>query len=269
VRSRSIVALCLLAILPLLASASASRLSIEGNRIWVDKEGSGRLTVVFESGFGNDSSVWSNITPKIRAAGVRTFVYDRAGMGRSTLDESVPFSIEHDVHILQTALTRCAVHGPIVVVGHSYGGAMSLLLASQDKRIKGVVLLDAVVPKAWPKSEVDKNMTMMRAQYAEVREQAPALAKVAIPWAEALPQTAQRVDEIRLPNAMPVIDIVAENGQSDPASAQVWRTAHADFVAGDAHRRAVLAVGSSHKIMSDKPDLVVQEILTMIDLIQR
>jgi hypothetical protein len=80
-----------------------------------------------------------------------------------------------------------------------------------------VVLLDAVVPKAWPKSEVDKNVTMMRAQYAEVREQAPAL-----------PQTAQRVDEIRLPNAMPVIDIVAENAQSGPASAQIWRAAHAD-----------------------------------------
>jgi pimeloyl-ACP methyl ester carboxylesterase len=268
-RAHSIAALCLLGIFPLLASSATSRLNIEGNQIWVDKEGSGRITVVFESGFGNDSSVWSNITPKIRSAGVGTFVYDRAGMGKSTLDESTPFSIDHDVHILQTALTRCAVHGPIVIVGHSYGGAMSLLLASQDKRVKGVVLLDAVVPQAWPKSEVDKNMTMMRAQYAEVREKAPDLAKVAIPWAEALPQTAQRVDEIRLPNAMPVIDVVAENGQSDPASAQIWRTAHAEFVAGNSHRRAVLAAGSSHKIMSDKPDLVVQEILTMIGLIQR
>jgi pimeloyl-ACP methyl ester carboxylesterase len=272
----------LLGILPLCAAAStphagarappsctASRLNIEGNQIWIDEEGSGRLTVVFESGFGNDSSVWSAITPKIRSAGVKTFIYDRAGMGQSTLNEATPFSIDHDVGILQTALTRCGVHEPIVIVGHSYGGAMSLLLAGQDRRIRGVVLLDAVVPKVWPKSEVDRNLAMMRAQYAELREKAPALAKVAIPWAEALPQTARRVDAIRIPNGIPVIDIVAENGQSDPTSAQVWRAAHADFVAAQPSRRAVLAQGSSHKVMSDKPDLVVQEILAMIDLIQR
>ena len=241
-----------------------SVLTIGGNRIWVDKEGAGRATVVFEAGFGNESSVWSNITPRIRSAGARTFVYDRAGMGKSTIDTTAPYSLDNDVAILKSALEACGVQGPIIMVGHSYGGAISLVSASEDDRVKGLVLLDAVVPGVWPKSEVDKNLTMMRPQYAEIRQKAPALAKVAIPWAEAIPTTAQRIDAVHVPDALPIIDIVAEKGQNNPESAKIWQDAHVRFTANNSHREHVLAVGSSHKVMADQPDLVVKAILEML-----
>ena len=66
-------------------SCTESLLPIGGNTIWVDLEGAGNVTVVFEAGFGNESSVWANITPMIRSAGARTFVYDRAGLGKRAL----------------------------------------------------------------------------------------------------------------------------------------------------------------------------------------
>jgi pimeloyl-ACP methyl ester carboxylesterase len=241
-----------------------SLLSIDGNRIWVNREGTGTITVVFEAGFGNDSSVWSTITPRIRAAGVQTFVYDRAGMGKSTLAAAAPYSFDHDVTILRTALTRCGIAGPIVMIGHSYGGAMSLLAATEDDRIKGVVLIDSMVPNAWPQSELDKNLKVMRAQYDEIREKAPDLAKVAIPWAEALPATLKRLDSLVVSDTLPVIDIVAEKGPDDPESAQLMRDAHDRFTANHSHREHLLAVGSSHKVMVDKPDLVVDAVLKMI-----
>jgi pimeloyl-ACP methyl ester carboxylesterase len=238
---------------------------IDGNKIWTNTEGTGEVTVVFESGFGNDSSVWSQIEPRVRAAGARTFVYDRAGMGQSTINTSIPYSIDNDVHILKTALANCGIKSSIVMVGHSYGGAISLLAAADDKNILGVVLIDALVPKAWPKSEVDKNMVAMRAQYKEIREQAPELAKVAIPFAEALAETAKRVDAIRTSDTLPIIDIVAENGQDNPTSKQIWRDAHVTFTANNPHRDYILAIGSSHKVMRDKPDLVVEAILKMLE----
>lgn len=246
------------------ASCSPSLLHVDGNQIWVNKEGTGNVTVVFESGFGNDSSVWSQIAPRIRAAGAQTWVYDRAGMGKSSIDTSAPYSLDNDVHILRTALTDCGIKGPIVMVGHSYGGAISLLAAGEDQRIKGLVLLDAVVPGVWPKSEVDKNLDMMRGQYKEVREKAPGLAKVAIPWAEAMPATAKRVDGLSVPDTLPIEDIVAEKGRDNPASAQIWSDAHKAFTANHPHREYVLAEGSSHKVMLDKPDLVVDAIVKML-----
>jgi len=246
------------------SSCAPSVLNIEGNRIWVNKEGAGALTVVFDSGFGNDSGVWSQIAPRIRAAGVQTLVYDRAGMGNSTINTSAPYSIDNDVDILRTVLMMCRVNGPIVAVGHSYGGAITLLAASEDERIKGLVLIDAVVPGASPPSEVDKNLRIMRAQYDEIRSQAPGLAKVAIPYAEALPVTAARINSMRVSPALPIIDIVAEKGQNNEESARIWRDAHAAFTANNPHREHVLAVGSSHKVMADQPDLVVSAILRMI-----
>jgi pimeloyl-ACP methyl ester carboxylesterase len=245
-------------------SCAQSVLNIDGNQIWANKEGSGVLTVVFESGFGNDSSVWLQIAAKIRAAGTQTLVYDRAGMGKSTINTATPYSIDNDVHILRTVLTRCGINGPIVMVGHSYGGALTLLAASEEQRIKGLVLIDAVVPQAWPKTEVDKNLQMMRSQYDEVRAQAPELAKVAIPWAEAMPDTAVRVDGIRVSETLPIIDIVAEKGQNNETSTRIWRDAHIAFTANNPHREYVLAVGSSHKVMADQPELVVGAILQMI-----
>ena len=250
-------------------SCAQSKLNIDGNQIWVDKEGAGAVTVVFEAGFGNDSSVWSQITPRIRAAGAQTFVYDRAGMGKSTINTASPYSIDNDVHILRSALETCGIKGPIILVGHSYGGGMSLVAASEDARIKGLVLIDAVVPKVWPKAEVDKNLQMMRSQYDDIRTQAPDLAKVAIPWAEALSQTAKRIDAVRVSDTLPIIDIVAEKGQNSPESAKIWREAHTEFTANNPRRQFVLAVGSSHKVMSDQPELVVKAILQLLELTNR
>ena len=246
-------------------SCAPSLLEIGGNRIWVDREGTGNVTVAFEAGFGNDSSVWSQIAPRIRAAGVQTFVYDRAGMGKSTINTAAPYSIDNDVNILRTALTSCGISGPIVMVGHSYGGAMSLLAASEDNRIKGAVLIDAVVPEVWPQSQIEGNLKAMRAQYDEIREKAPELAKVAIPWAEALPATSKRLDALSISDRLPIIDIVAEKGQDSAENTQMWRDGHARFTANHAHREPILAVGSSHKVMVDKPDLVVDAILKMLE----
>lgn len=249
---------------PAASACDPAILAIDGNRIWARKAGTGVTTVVFEAGFGNDSSVWAAIEPRIRAAGVQTLVYDRAGMGRSAIDTDQPYSLDNDVHILRTVLSRCGVVGPIVFVGHSYGGAIGLTAATRDKRFRGLVLLDAVVPGVWTAGEVEKNLKGMRPQYDEIRKQEPALAKVAIPWAEAMPRTAREVNATRVADGLPIIDIVAEKGQNDPESAKTWRAAHVAFTAHHPERAFVLAEGSSHKVMADKPELVVSSILTML-----
>ena len=239
-------------------------LAIDGNQIWARTSGSGSPTVVFEAGFGNDSTAWSPITKRLQAARVRMFVYDRAGMGKSTINAATPYSLQNDVQILRTALDDCHVTGPVVFVGHSYGGAIGLVAAGQDARIQGLVLIEAVVPGVWTQDEVDRNLKSMRPQYEEIRAQAPALALVAIPWAEAMPQSAQLLNTLPVSESLPILDIEADHGQSDPASEQIWTQAHKAFVSGHVNRSRVVAAGSSHKVMADRPDLVVAAIRKMI-----
>lgn len=247
---------------------AAQTLAIEAQRIWVDAQGGGDITVVFEAGFGNDASVWAAIAPRVRAMGVRTLAYDRAGMGHSSLDASQPYSIGHDAQVLQSVLDACRVASPVLFVGHSYGGAIGLLASTRDHRIRSLVLLDAVVPGAWPESEVAKNVQAMRAQYDEIREKAPELAKVAIPFAEAMTATASTINALQVPTALPIVDIVAEKGQHDADSAATWVAAHRAFDTAGPSRRYVLAAGSSHKVMVDRPDLVVQSIGEAIEMLR-
>ncbi len=110
---------------------------------------------------------------------------------------------------------------------------------------------------------MDKNLATMRSQYAEVRQQ------VAIPWAEAMPSTAKRIDAVCVPEALPIIDIVAEKGMNNPETAKIWPEAHMAFTANNPHREHVLAMGSSHKVMADQPDLVVKAILDMLQKTNR
>jgi len=279
-RPRSILAALMLLLAPLVVAAQGSSptasnscrkelVDIGGRRVWVGAEGTGDVTVVFEAGGGNDSSVWTQIASRIRAAGVRTFVYDRAGLGRSELGPT-PYSIDDEVHALRSALTTCGIKGPVILTAHSYGGFISLLTASVDKRVAGLVLVDAVVPKATPKSEVEAILAKYRPQYDELRKQAPELAKAMIPLMEAYPATVKKLDAARIPTRLPIIDIVAENTMTDtPQTATIWRKAHAEFVAHNRFRKSVFAAGSSHKVMKDKPDIVVDAILQMIGLVGR
>ena len=251
-----------------IAACAKEILDIDGNHIWVNKEGSGTVTVVFEAGFGNDSTVWSEIAPQVRKMGAQTFVYDRAGMGNSTINTNIPYSINNDVHILKTALASCGIKAPMVLVGHSYGGGISLMAASDDERVRGVLLLDAVVPKTWPPKELQKNLAEMRLQYDEIRQKAPALAKVAIPWAEALPATVQQIDNLHIPSNLPIIDIVAENSQDSAEKNELWHKTHREFTAGYPNREFTLAAGSSHKVMIDKKELVIDAIQRMLERVK-
>jgi pimeloyl-ACP methyl ester carboxylesterase len=173
------------------------------------------------------------------------------------------------VHALRAAWTACGLAGPIIVTAHSYGGAISLLTASQDTRVAGLVLVDALVPGATPDSEVEAVLAEYRPQYDELRRQAPELARSMIPLMEAYPATVKKLDAVELPARLPVIDIVAEHTTiQTPRTTELWRKAHAAFVARDRSRHALFAAGSSHKVARDKPELVMDAMLRMMGLVR-
>lgn len=232
--------------------------------VWMEAHAGGEVTVAFESGNGNDSSVWADVAARVRETGLGTFVYDRPGLGKSPLRPG-PYAIENEVRTFGAALTACNIRRPVVLVAHSYGGVIALLSAARDQRIVGLVLVEALVPHTVPKSETDAILAKFRPQYDEVRREAPQLAAAIIPLMEAFPETALALDAVVLPKGLPVIDIVAEHpNENSPQSISIWRRAHADFVRADpAAREAVFASGSAHKVMDDRPDLVVAAIQRM------
>ncbi|WP_447412369.1 alpha/beta fold hydrolase, partial [Clostridium perfringens] len=88
---------------------------------------------------------------------------------------------------------------PVILVAHSYGGFIAHLLAAQDRRVAGMVLVDANIPAFFDPAETEAIVGRYRPQYAALRAQAPALAELLIPIIEAYPKTARRARAVALP----------------------------------------------------------------------
>lgn len=124
------------------ASAASGRMvDVGGHRLYLACIGSGSPVVVLQAGLGESSSSWGGIAPAVAAA-TTVCAYDRAGHGRSDeagAQDGIALAAE-----LHTLLARAGVTGPIVLVGHSSGGAYVRVFADRyPDEVAGMVLLDA------------------------------------------------------------------------------------------------------------------------------
>ena len=245
-------------------------MDVGGYRIWLQVSGHGSTTVVFESGGGDTSSVWEGLEAEVRRrTGVSTVVYDRAGLGQSEPGPE-PYRIDNEVAALGTALSACGVNRPVVLVAHSYGAFVSLLLAASDPRVAGLVLVEGNVPGFFDEAEVARLLDRFRPQIPMLEEMDPKVSRVMVPLMLALPETARRVRAVSLPPRLPVIDIVAETTWVEaPEEVAAMRREHAAFTAASPAREAVLARGSGHYVMRDNPELVIDAIARLVDRVRR
>ena len=252
-----------LAVFGLAACANA------GTPLFMQVEGTGETTIVFISGNGNDSSVWADITPPVRALGVRTAVYDRAGLGKSALSAK-PYHIEDEAAALLKTLHANGINGPIVLVAHSYGGLIAALAARENTAVKGMVFVDALLPADLSDDVVAGVLAAYSPRFAALEAAAPALAAAIIPVVKAYPETARTMQTVTIAEDLPFIDITAETTWlTAPADVAHVRKIHRDFVAQSAARSSVFAAGSSHNVMGDRPKLVVDAVTEMVEHVLR
>ena len=235
------------------------------NPLWACVRGVGSPTVVFEAGGGEDSSVWAELEPEVRGRNrVRTMVYDRAGLGRSR-PSPPPYRIDDEAEALRRELDRHRIEAPVVLVAHSYGGFVATIAAATDPRIAGVVLVDANLADFFDDAQIERLLATYRAQFPALEQAAPELAQVMIPLIEAYPATVARVGQVEIPAATPIVDIVAERTWVETTEEiEAIRRAHSDFVAASPQRRAVFAEGSSHHVMLDRPDVVLDAVAQLV-----
>jgi pimeloyl-ACP methyl ester carboxylesterase len=141
----------LVAALALAASPAWSRppaqtgefVSVTGGRIHALKSGTGPAIVVFVSGMGEDLSTWSDVQPIISKRAL-TISYDRFGLGTS---DPAPDNSSRSLHRLAAELhdLLAAMHvdRPVILVGHSLGGAIIQVYAHDFRDgVAGLVLVD-------------------------------------------------------------------------------------------------------------------------------
>jgi pimeloyl-ACP methyl ester carboxylesterase len=183
----------------------ARRIKIRGGRkLYLECRGSGRPTVVLESGLGNAADVWGGaflaandpasdprraVFPSV-ARFTRVCAYDRPGTSRldPQTDQFKPsrsdpvamprtaLDIARDLRALLRKAPRAAgLRGPYVLAGHSVGGLTQRVYATlYPRRIVGLVLIDAT-PERYGAllEELLANGLLTPEQYAAVSAQLP------------------------------------------------------------------------------------------------
>src|ERR671932_1388562 len=94
----------------------------------------GPLTVVLVHGAFADSSSWTGVIERLQAAGVRVTAAANPLRGISVDSTYVASFIDQ-------------IPGPVLAVGHSYGGAVISNAASMAKNVVGLVFVAAFAPE--------------------------------------------------------------------------------------------------------------------------
>jgi len=92
-----------------------------------------RATVVLVHAAWADASSWNKIIPLLQMKGIQVAAVQ------------IPLtSLSDDVAVVRRVLKRMS--GPVVLVGHSYGGAVITAAGSEDANVKALVYIAAMAP---------------------------------------------------------------------------------------------------------------------------
>ena len=263
---------------------------IGGRSLYLDCRGSGSPTVILEAGFGNDGEIWDSVALPEDATGpavlpaVATFTrvcaYDRPGTyrdpgfpGRSD-PVAVPRTAGDIVADLHALLIAANIPGPYVMVGHSFGGLIVRLYASNyPKDVAGLVLVDAAHEDYY--AEVEKLLTAAQWEMytnAPEPEGYPGLEKIDI-----LSSADQMREAAASSPLQPMPLIVITHGQPwewpeeypGDALEAVWLPQQEKLAALVPDAQLIVAKESGHYIQLSEPDLVIDAVRQVVDTIRK
>jgi pimeloyl-ACP methyl ester carboxylesterase len=232
---------------------------VGGRNIHVTKSGDGSPAVILEAGWGCWSEHWQPVQA-LSGNITATYGYDRAGHGLS--DGAGPWSLEAWLADLEAWLRVLPVPGPYLLVAHSYGGYIARAFAAAHRsEVVGMVLVDAGhedLDDCLP-SKYQERIAELLASANETAERAKGAIR-RLPSLENLPLsviTHSRSDWI--PE-----EFGLTQPELDEAESQ-WQR-HQRLLAALSSRSSLrVAATSGHMIPFEQPELVVEEISSIIN----
>jgi pimeloyl-ACP methyl ester carboxylesterase len=241
------------------------------HRIEATVFGAGEPAVVIEPAFGGSARAWRTIAEAV-ARDTTVVTYNRVPYGASSraTDRRMPADVAADLDVVLGSL---AIHGQVVLVGHSLGGVYVRNYAARHMdRVAGMVLVDST----------------HEAQRPVLREHYPLLKRVALAFT--IPELILRsrrwregadrrsiIREYRMFTRLRATDqaltrgtlgsrplIVLTRGPENDADAAglwlAWRDLHRDLARLSANSRHTISASSDHYLNTADPQLVIRAI---------
>ena len=229
------------------------------------------LTILLEAGGGMDSREWNKLAPELALkTGATIISYDRAGFGKSDLPET-PHDMREEVEWLWQGLQKLSLNNDLILVGHSFGGWMIRLFASEHpETVRGMVFVDPFTnefvdqlgveyldnqPVAgkipFDTSQPDKLTKFQRAVVRMVRG--------------GLDPKMEIMRKTKLPADIPVVVITSGRPFLPKTEDQeAWRLSHEQLTASIKGATLIVAEKSDHMVPGRQPDLVIEAVIKVI-----
>jgi pimeloyl-ACP methyl ester carboxylesterase len=226
--------------------------------------------LVLDAGGAADSSYWNSILPELaKRTGSQIITYDRAGFGASD-EVPPPYSIDDAVTDLESGLIQLGVTHSLVLIPHSYAGAIATYFAMRHPDwISGAVLVDTNVPEFFTDEEVAHMGPIIQPMVAEDADAHPSKrTRTLKAITDAYVETSRAFHKAVWPDSIPCAVIVSERTPFPPSmtfDTALWIQAHKDFAGKAPNRTLIFAKDSSHDIAHDRPELIVEATVKLVD----
>jgi pimeloyl-ACP methyl ester carboxylesterase len=250
--------------------AANDRIAVGAYQVQVAEQGSGRYTVIFESGFGTGLGAWRKVAPEV-AKTARTVVYSRAGHGTSD-PRPEPRTILESSAELDQLVASAGLKPPFILVGHSYGGLLARAFAARHPDwVAGMVLVDPADERFNPalrkldaRRALDDDKQFAAMVPAKFQPELKLLQPVLDAGSLPAPLDAKLPD-------VPVVVLTSVQQAEKPMfflesveAVAIKRDLHADFLRQFSEGSQVLTLKSGHNIQLEEPELVIAAVNRVI-----
>lgn len=220
-----------------------------------------KYLIVFESGLGDDHSPWikKKIPGKVSSS-ADVLLYDRAGYGKSTIDNS-----DRGIEVLRAELDSVIKFhsgtGKIILVGHSLGGMIIRDYAVKNPtKVAALLFVDPSHENYNQPGQTDEDQiydyfnNANGPNFGGTRE-----ARQLIEDSDYMATVGNMPD-------VPVIVITSmkTDANHNTADRQNWYNAHELLATGISDFTHVTTTSAGHYIQLEQPDLVIENIRTLI-----
>jgi tetratricopeptide (TPR) repeat protein len=219
------------------------------------------IPILFESSGGADSKIWNSILdPIYKITGTTIITYDRAGHGKSTVDNTEKDVTKHGiislVEDLEIGLKKLGYDKEIILVAHSYGGYLATLYATRHpKLVKSVILID--VNHNFMDKYGEEDFKSLEKHLPEMKEKFIGLYYQVSNERE----TTKMMSQLSIPQNIPVVDFVAGIPLfQETDKIEHWKECHKKFVESHPKSKGIMAYECGHSIWYQNPSLIINTI---------
>lgn len=264
-------------------------IDIGGYSLYFEDTGIGKVTVIFDAGMGDDSSVWNKVAEEVSQFS-RVITYDRAGLGWS---EESPHERDSKVIVdeLHSVLEEKDITGTIILVGHSFGGVnMQRYALTYPEDVSALVLVDSAhedqitkMPQAsflqkylfkfgmWaapvgiPRLYLSNINPEEKAKKSTTKHQYTSLDE-----AEYFPRSLSELNELTPSYGdMPLVVIARNKASSEidntKARDLVWATLQENIATRSTNSTIIFSGARQHSIHKMQPEIVIEAIQTLAE----